>query len=127
MNSNDLLIELRKFTLIRAGLSNIDPSQCKLISQYVLRDTKHYLSETTIKRFFGFANTVHNFSLFTLNGLAQYVGYADWNTFKLEQQSNSEMANNLWAKLKSKTQVITNISLMAKKKQFRCSFSFHFQ
>ncbi len=115
MNVNELPAELRKFVLIKSGLRNIDPGHCKVISEYVFQETKNYVSETTIKRFFGFANTMHKFSLFTLNSLSQYVGYPDWNAFCKDKESDTSVVKSIWQDLKLKTQAITDISLIAKK------------
>jgi len=100
MNANDLLIELRKFVLIKSGLRNIDPAHCKIISEYVFQETKNYVSETTIKRFFGFANTLHKFSLFTLNSLSQYIGYNDWDSFCKDKENQTTSVQSIWQDLK---------------------------
>lgn len=115
MNSNELLIELRKFVLTKSGLRNIDPAHCKVISEYVFQETKNYVSETTIKRFFGFANTLHKFSLFTLNSLSQYVGYSDWDAFMRDKKDHVSVTQSLWQTLKLKARAITDTSLVIKK------------
>ncbi|PWS27472.1 hypothetical protein DHW03_07670 [Pedobacter yonginense] len=115
MKTNELLIELRKFVLIKSGLRNIDPGHCKIISEYVFQETKNYVSETTIKRFFGFANTLHKFSLFTLNSLSQYIGYSNWESFCLDKEGDIADVQSVWQDLKLKTHAITEISLIAKK------------
>ncbi|QPH38523.1 NACHT domain-containing protein [Pedobacter endophyticus] len=115
MNTNELLLELRKFVLIKSGLRNIDPAHCKTISEYVFQETKNYVSETTVKRFFGFANTLHKFSLFTLNSLSQYIGYDDWDSFCRDKESQTTSAQSIWHNLKLKAQAITEVSLISKK------------
>lgn len=115
MKTNELLIELRKFVLIKSGLRNIDPGHCKIISEYVFQETKNYVSETTIKRFFGFANTLHKFSLFTLNSLSQYIGYSNWESFCSDKESDISDVQSIWQDLRLKTHAITEISLIAKK------------
>lgn len=115
MNANELLIELRKFVLIKSGLRNIDPGHCKIISEYVFQETKNYVSETTVKRFFGFANTLHKFSLFTLNSLSQYIGYTDWDSFCKDRENHTSSAQSIWQDLRMKTHAITEVSLIAKK------------
>ncbi|KLT66197.1 hypothetical protein [Pedobacter sp. BMA] len=115
MNANELLIELRKFVLIKSGLRNIDPAHCKIISEYVFQETKNYVSETTIKRFFGFANTLHKFSLFTLNSLSQYIGYDDWDSFCRDKESQTTSAQSIWQDLRLKAQAITEVALVSKK------------
>lgn len=115
MNANELLIELRKFVLIKSGLRNVDPGHCKVISEYVFQETKNYVSETTIKRFFGFANTLHKFSLFTLNSLSQYIGYSDWDSFCSEKENETSSAQSLWQDLKLRTHAFTDVSLISKR------------
>lgn len=115
MNTNELLSQLRKFVLIKSGLRNIDPGHCKTISEFIFKETKNYVSETTVKRFFGFAQTLHKFSLFTLNSLSQYIGYSDWESFCNDKQSQNEDVNDIWSDLKIKCQAVTDISLIAKK------------
>jgi hypothetical protein len=123
MNANDLLIELRKFVLIKSGLRNIDPAHCKIISEYVFQETKNYVSETTIKRFFGFANTLHKFSLFTLNSLSQYIGYNDWDSFCKDKENQTTSVQSIWQDLKLKAHAITEVSLIANKNNSGVPFS----
>lgn len=124
MNTNELLSELRKFVLIKSGLKNIDPSHCKLISEYIFQETKNYVSETTIKRFFGFANTQHKFSLFTLNSLSQYIGYSDWNTFCKEKETQVSAEQSTWETLKLKAKYISDIALVSKKNNSGIPFGY---
>ncbi|MCZ4245229.1 hypothetical protein [Pedobacter punctiformis] len=123
MNASELHQELRKFVLIKSGLRNIDPGHCKVISEFVFQETKNYVSETTIKRFFGFANTLHKFSLFTLNSLSQYIGYSDWDAFCQDKENQISSVQSIWQNLKLKTHAITDISLIAKKNNSGVPFS----
>lgn len=115
MNTNELLSQLRKFVLIKSGLRNIDPAHCKTISEFIFKETKNYVSETTVKRFFGFAQTLHKFSLFTLNSLSQYIGYSDWEAFCKEKKGLIDEVDDVWSDLKLRCQAVTNVSLIAKK------------
>jgi|GEM_PF-543629 len=115
MNTNELLSQLRKFVLIKSGLRNIDPAHCKTISEFIFKETKNYVSETTVKRFFGFAQTLHKFSLFTLNSLSQYIGYSDWEAFCKEKKGVIDDVDDVWSDLKLRCQAVTNVSLIAKK------------
>jgi hypothetical protein len=115
MRENNLLTELRKSVLIKSGLRNIDPACCRVISGYIFKETKNYLSETTIKRFFGFANTLHKFSLFTLNSLSQYIGHDDWETFCWDRKNAPAPVWNIWQELKSNAHAITEASLIGMK------------
>ena len=51
----------------------ITPGDCKRISMEISKSLKKNVSETTIKRLFGFAETKHQFSRFTLTTLLEYV------------------------------------------------------
>lgn len=115
MNVTNFLAELKKFILIKSGLRTIDPAHCKVISEQIFAETKNYVSETTIKRIFGFANTLHQFSTFTLNSLSQYVGYVDWNAFCDAKQNEFYLPESLWDEIKLKIQSITESALIAKK------------
>lgn len=115
MNINELLSQLRKFVIIKSGLRNIDPAHCKTISELVFKETKNYLSETTVKRFFGFAQTHHKFSLFTLNSLSQYIGFNDWDSFCKDKTHGTTDVNDVWEDLKLRCQAITEVSFIAKK------------
>jgi len=115
MNLNELTTQLRKFVLIKSGLRNIDPANCKTISEFIFKETKNYISETTVKRFFGFAQTHHKFSIFTLNSLSQYIGYTDWESFCKEKKNQIDYVNDIWSDLKIRCQAITDVSLIAKK------------
>jgi len=115
MNTNELLSQLRRFVLIKSGLRNIDPAHCKTISELIFKETKNYVSETTVKRFFGFAQTLHKFSLFTLNSLSQYIGFSDWESFCKEKENETTDVDDVWQNLKIRAQAITDTSLIAKK------------
>lgn len=115
MNSNQLLIELRKFVLIKSGIKSIDPGHCKIVSEYVFHETKNYVSETTIKRFFGFASVLHKFSLFTLNSLSQYIGYPDWDSFCKDKENETFATKSIWQDLKLKTQAANHTSIVTNK------------
>ncbi|RNL56671.1 hypothetical protein [Pedobacter jejuensis] len=115
MNTNELISQLRKFVLIKSGLRNIDPAHCKTISEYIFKETKNYVSETTVKRFFGFAQVIHKFSLFTLNSLSQYVGFSDWESFCKDKQGQSENVDDVWTDLQIRCRAITEMSIISKK------------
>lgn len=123
MTVNQPLDKLKQCILVKSGLSNISPAYCKTISEYVFRQTKNHVSETTIKRFFGFANTQHKFSLFTLNSLSQYVGYSSWQSFCNGEKIQVPLAQSDWQVIKLKAQAITNITLIAKKNNSGVPFS----
>lgn len=66
--------ELKHLILLKNNIKNLSPSDCRLIAYDIQHSLKKNISETTLKRFFGFANVQHHFSQFTLNTLIEYVG-----------------------------------------------------
>ncbi|PST85069.1 hypothetical protein C7T94_02850 [Pedobacter yulinensis] len=115
MPHRDYLSELKNSVEIKSGLPTVDPGSCKAISNHIFELTKKYISETTLKRFFGFAKITHNFSAFTLNTLAQYAGFRNWNAFcKSVSQNDTPSATNYsrWNELRQEAQLITDVTLI---------------
>ncbi|MES2828620.1 MAG: hypothetical protein V4687_10705 [Bacteroidota bacterium] len=77
MEEPSILNELRNSVLSKAGIKNITPSDCREISTEIHKKLNKTVSETTIKRLFGFAVVKHKFSKFTLNTLAEYAHTQD--------------------------------------------------
>lgn len=123
MNKRRDLNELKSYVIAKSNLKNIDPSQCKMISDLILCETKNYLSETTLKRFFGFAQTAHKFSLFTLNTLSQYVGYYSWEIFCDAYIEKESVSINTWNDLKLRIQPFNQIALIKQKNKLGIEFN----
>ncbi|MBV7528513.1 NACHT domain-containing NTPase [Chitinophaga sp. sic0106] len=88
--SYDFILSLQKEVLQHFGIEVMSPGECKNLSRAILQKTTQLISETTLKRVFGFAVAQHSFSRFTLNTLAQYCDYKDWESF----QQHHYMLNN---------------------------------
>lgn len=58
-----------------------DSFDCKLLSSEIGKKLKINLSESTLKRFYGFTNYSGNQSKYTLNQLAKAVGFADFDNY----------------------------------------------
>ena len=69
-----ILQDLKRLILAKAGIKIISPSDCRVISISIQQELRKNISETTIKRLFGFAEIKHDFSKFTINTLKEYVG-----------------------------------------------------
>ncbi|WP_214226397.1 hypothetical protein [Pedobacter sp. B4-66] len=67
------LAELRSQICIKAGLRSITPADCKRISLEINKATSRNVSETTLKRLFGFANAKFNFSRYTISSIFEYT------------------------------------------------------
>jgi len=76
MEYSHRLNELKTLILEKCGIRFITPADCKRISIEISRHLNKNVSETTIKRLFGFAVVKHKFSTFTLTTLAEYVDMA---------------------------------------------------
>ena len=67
------LNELKSLILQKLHIRAITPGDCRRISIEISKTLNKNVSETTIKRLFGFAMARHNFSRFTLTTLFEYV------------------------------------------------------
>src|ERR1700761_1596931 len=73
--------QLKQEVLDKAGLTIITPSDCQSLALNISKQTKKQISDTTIKRIYGFALSSSVPSLYTLNLLAEYCGYSSWDYF----------------------------------------------
>ncbi|MGD9494213.1 MAG: hypothetical protein AB7V36_12765 [Bacteroidales bacterium] len=71
------------------------PADCEALSAHISDQTGQSISITTLKRMFGFVNGAHEPRLYTLDILAQYVGYPNWDLYyeKFIHIENSEFIN----------------------------------
>lgn len=98
--------QLQLEVLQKFNVHQLQPSDCKDLSAVVRDSTGKIVSETTIKRFFGFAAQTFNFSVYTLNALSEYAGFQNWEFFLehyRQQQSPQKEFHPKWKEVKSKT------------------------
>ncbi|WP_133992543.1 hypothetical protein [Dinghuibacter silviterrae] len=98
--------QLQLEVLQKFNATQLQPSDCKDLSVVVRDATGKIVSETTIKRFFGFAAQTFNFSVYTLNALSEYAGFQNWEFFLehyRQQQSPQKEFHPKWKEVKSKT------------------------
>ena len=114
-------LELLKNCVIdNVGIDSIKPADCKTISILVNNKTKHCISETTLKRIYGFALSKFQPSLFTLDALAKFCNYTSWKSFcesntpgeKAPPENEKELS---WHVLKKNAEKVTDFSLQALK------------
>ncbi|WP_442589041.1 NACHT domain-containing protein [Pedobacter sp. AW31-3R] len=108
MEYNDRLNDLRHLILLKSGIKFITPADCKRISIEISRQLNKNVSETTIKRLFGFAVVKHKFSNFTLTTIAEYV---DEGSIKQSMLPERESKTSGWQSVKDKVEKITNFTL----------------
>lgn len=85
--------QLKKIVLQKCELKKLLISDCKIISQRIFMQDKNYLSESTIKRIFGFMQAPPVFSPFVYDSLARFAGYESYKTFKALQQLQIDEQN----------------------------------
>jgi len=68
------------------------PADCDALSAHISDQTGQSISITTLKRMFGFVAGTHEPRLYTLDVLAQYLGYPNWDVYyeKFIHIENSE-------------------------------------
>jgi hypothetical protein len=112
MDETAILNELKRLILIKTGIRTITPSDCKRISIEISRSLNKNVSETTIKRLFGFAEAKHNFSKFTITTLSEYVNGENLENWPVHAHiSNSHTIPANWSDVKFKISKITDFTL----------------
>lgn len=105
---------LKSAVLAASGYVTITPCDCKAISNQIFAQTRQSISETTLKRIYGFAYSKFKPSLFTINVMAKHCGYQGWDDFcnKHEQTIVKQPeADTSWDSLKLHANKITNFTL----------------
>lgn len=78
---------LKQMVLITARINAITPAIFKDLSTNILLATKRQVSNSTLKRIFGFAAYKFQPSLYTLNVLSEYCGFNSWIHFSASKKS----------------------------------------
>lgn len=81
---------LKDAVLAAANLKANTPSVFKELSLQIADKTKKQVSNSTLKRIFGFAAYSFQPSLYTLNVLAEFAGYDSWTSF-LNQHKQQQL------------------------------------
>lgn len=77
MSDKLLLQELKRLIILKNEIKNPSPSDCRFIAADIHKNLRKTISETTLKRLFGFASVKHEFSKFTINTLMEYTGIVE--------------------------------------------------
>ncbi len=109
---------LKQLVLTTGGYKSVSPSDCKALSLLIYRKTNHQLSETTLKRVFGFAFSKFKPSQFTMDTMAQYCGFNGWTDY-CENNSTAKKRGHsqdvYWDNIRHNANKITNFTLQALK------------
>lgn len=113
---NDVSVQLLKLkeeiqNLI--GIKVLYAADCQILSEQILCSTKRQISVSTLKRFFGIINSPFSPSKYTLDTLAIYLRYADYQEFinHFEKENRLSGQEDSWETLRTWTNLITNASL----------------
>ncbi|MNK00640.1 hypothetical protein D3C87_184290 [compost metagenome] len=98
-----ILDKIRRLILLKTGIKSISPSDCRFISISIQKEIAKNISETTIKRLFGFAEVKNRFSKYTVNALLDYV----------EKSGNYELVEKELLHLSNINDKFSNIQLNA--------------
>ena len=86
---------------------------CQILADSILGHTNRQISVSTLKRFFGIIKTPFNPSQYTLDTLAIYLNFENWedyaNTFEKNKHSFSNLTS--WQQLKRRMLHITSTSM----------------
>lgn len=71
------------------------PSDCEALAGHITLATKQRISPSTLKRIFGFVKGTKEPRLYTLDVIAQYLGYENWDKYYSEfsNTENSDFLN----------------------------------
>ncbi|GGH79046.1 hypothetical protein HNQ91_005193 [Filimonas zeae] len=115
---DEVINSLVNKVLARFGKKSISPAECKTLSNDILAQTGKTVSETTLKRLLGFARRSFDFSIYTLDTLAEYLGFPNWEVFyKTNIPSVAAVApeddSNRWEHLKNTSSKYSKYTLQA--------------
>ncbi len=84
-----LSFEIRELLKIKSGRKLIEPSDCDFISLDIYNVTNDRIGVNTLKRLLGFIDDERDARISTLNILAKYLGYSNWEILSKAEMSNS--------------------------------------
>src|ERR1700761_8737276 len=105
------LEKLKKEVLRKAGIKHASPSACGQLADIIKKTTGKRISETTLKRVYGFAHGQFTPSLFTLDVLAEFSDDMCWMDFCEKQKKEGEKlsdSNRHWEIVGQSTSKITH-------------------
>ncbi len=114
MGERDNIRSILKDELLKAHkLEIIYAKDCQILSLSICQKTKRQISVTTLKRLFGIVRSQYNPSKYTLDSLAVYLDYRDWEELKSSKEKSSPEFLDLdhWSLLKNRVQTLTGRSL----------------
>src|SRR3546814_13781613 len=92
--------KLKALVLSKAEITQLVPADCYRLSLEIKDTTHKSVSETTLKRVFGFASSIHQPSIYTLNALDEYCGFESWASLytDVEQKKLKNKQHRKWGR-----------------------------
>ncbi len=117
--------KLKIRVLNKSGIRQIVPADCYRLALEIKAETGMSVSETTLKRVFGFASSVHQPSTYTLNALAEYCGFTSWEDFytDVEQEKLQGLQQQTWGKVTLNATKISLFNIQSNK--YKCGIPYH--
>jgi hypothetical protein len=111
MDDEFILEGLKNLILVKTGIKTITPADCKRISIEISKNLNKNVSETTIKRLFGFAVAKHNFSKFTITTLSEYVNRESSGTWIPPTTIPIDNSSLNWTTIRTRASRISDFTL----------------
>ncbi len=126
MDDIDNIRSIVKEELLKTfGQEILYAKDCQILSVSILQKTNRQISSSTLKRLFGIIHSPYNLSKYTLDTLAIYLNYTNWdalkNSFADSKPSFSEQ--DYWTLLKKRIQIVSSHSLTSMKAKLGNQFS----
>lgn len=103
-----ILEEIRHLLSQRVGIRIVSPSDCAVIALAISKKLRKNISETTIKRLFGFAAHRNQFSKFTINTLLEFIHEDDAPSYAAAIASSGDLSvNEDWDYIVSKARMVS--------------------
>lgn len=113
---HSLSLELKQNVLEVANIRSMASANCRILAADIALKTGKRISITTLKRVYGFAESRFMFSQFTLNTMAEYCGYDDWEHY-VQKKDCSPRAAAYWEDLRILCHELTWNNLMTNKNE----------
>lgn len=87
------------------------PKDCEALAQHISQHCKTRISGSTLRRLYGFVKGIREPRLYTLDIIAEYVGYKSWehllNSFETEETHREKVIERLSPQQIKSAQVVT--------------------
>jgi len=118
--------KLKSLVLDKAQIAQVVPADCYRLALEIKSVTHKSVSETTLKRVFGFASSVHQPSIYTLNALSEYCGFESWDHYymQMEQGKLQTSQQRSWGQISLNATKISLFNIQSNK--HKCGIPYHY-